>query len=241
MKGVIRLIRHILFDLDGTLAPINMDFFLQDYMGAISARFKDRFPEEEFMRKLFESTTVMVKNTDPDHTNEEVFWEDFPRRVGVSRETLEPVFRDFYSREYRDLKSCLPGPGPAREVITEVFNQGFTVTVATNPLFPIEALCERLAWIGCDGFPFQFITSMEKMHFCKPHIEYYQEVLAMLGALPEECLMVGNDMEEDMVAKLLGMKTCLVTDRMIHRGKLQVEPDYRCTLAEVGEVVRRLK
>ncbi len=235
------MIRHILFDLDGTLAPLDMDLFLQNYLKAVSACFCHQFPAAEFQRKLLESTMVMIKNQEAARTNEEVFWEDFPGRLGTSRETLEPIFHDFYAGEYRDLKSCLQEPGPAREVIKEALIRGFTVTVATNPIFPMEALRERLAWIGCDDFPFQFITSMERMHFCKPHLEYYREVLAMLSARPEECLMVGNDVEEDMVASLMGISTCLVTDRMIHRGKLQVEPDYRCVLAELIEVIQGLK
>jgi FMN phosphatase YigB (HAD superfamily) len=234
-------VRHILFDLDGTLAPIDMETFLPKYMKAITIRFGHRLPIEEFPRKLLESTMVMVNNLDPNRTNEEVFWEDFSRKLGTPRQTLEPVFQEFYASEYRELKNGLLPSALAGEVIAEAIDLGFKVTVATNPIFPLRAARERLAWIGCERFPFQLITSMEKMHFCKPHLEYYREILSILGARPEECLMIGNDMEEDMVASLLGIRTCLVTDRMIQRGKPRAEPDYRCTLGGVREVIRRLK
>ena len=235
------MVRHILFDLDGTLAPIDMDVFLPQYLKALGARFRDRFAVDDFQRKLLDSTMVMINNLDPDRTNEQVFWDHFPRSLGASRETLEPIFLDFYALEYRDLRNDLSPAGPAAEALTEALNQGCTLTIATNPIFPLRAVQERLAWIGCDGFPFQLITSIEGMHFCKPHREYYREVLSILGARAEECLMIGNDVEEDMVASRVGMKTCLVTDRVIQRGQLHEEPDYRCTLAELPEMIRKLK
>ena len=71
---------------------------------------------------------------------------------------------------------------------------------------------------------------MERMHFCKPNPAYYQEILELLGAKAEECLMIGNDVEEDMVAATLGIKTRLVTDLLISRDQLQIEPNYRCRL-----------
>ena len=38
-----------------------------------------------------------------------------------------------------------------------------------------------------------------------------------LGVKAEECLMVGNDVREDMVAQELGMQVFLLTDCLINR------------------------
>ena len=38
-----------------------------------------------------------------------------------------------------------------------------------------------------------------------------------MGLAPEECLMVGNDVEEDMIAETLGMKVFLLPADIINK------------------------
>lgn len=235
------MIKHLLFDLDGTLLPIDLDFFFQDYLSALSARFAGTIDLPVFQEKLLASTMVMIQSNDPQLTNEEVFWQDFPARIGFPRSFLEPIFRDFYANEYRALGNNLPPAGPVRSLLTSALEQGFSVTIATNPVFPHNALIERLSWINCHDLPYRLVTSMEQMHFCKPNPNYYQEILDLLTAEAEECIMVGNDMEEDMIAAQLGIRTCLVTDRLINRGKTNLKPDYTCRLAELPRIIKELR
>ena len=39
-----------------------------------------------------------------------------------------------------------------------------------------------------------------------------------LGVTAEECLMVGNDVDEDMIARELGAKVFLLTDCLINKS-----------------------
>ena len=48
--------------------------------------------------------------------------------------------------------------------------------------------------------------------------ELYREVLRRMDLAPEDCLMVGNDVGEDMVAAQLGMQVFLLTDHMINKA-----------------------
>ena len=64
------------------------------------------------------------------------------------------------------------------------------------------------------------------MHYCKPQIEYYREILEIINKRPEQCLMVGNDAEEDMIARILGMKTFLLDAHLIKRAKALPPVDY---------------
>lgn len=234
------MIKHLLFDLDGTLLPVDLDFFFRHYLTALAPRFSHLFPTEKFGEALMASTAKMVENLDPNLTNEEVFWQDFSLRTGHPRTLLEPIFLDFYTNEFPLLKRFIGSPGAIRKILEAAVEDGFSLILATNPIFPEQAIRERLSWIDCHDLPFALITSLEDMHFCKPQIEYYREIIEVLGLKEEECLMVGNDVEEDLVASFLGMKTCLVTDRLISRGKLQVEPDYRCRMEELGEVLKKI-
>jgi FMN phosphatase YigB (HAD superfamily) len=195
---------------------------------------------KEFKDKLLVSTMAMVNSEDPTLTNEEVFWGDFPSRIGLPASFLEPILRDFYNQEYRLLGKNIPPAVSVRPLLSAAFQQGFRITIATNPIFPGFALLERLSWINCHDLPYQMVTTMENMHFCKPNPNYYREILDHLGATAEECMMIGNDVEEDMVAALVGFKTALVTDRLISRGKLAVAPDYTCSLAELPQIIANL-
>jgi len=76
------------------------------------------------------------------------------------------------------------------------------------------------------------------MHACKPQPEYYQEILDLLRVDAAECMMVGNDAQEDMAASVAGLRTYLVEGPyLIDRGNPRYEPDYRGTLLELGEML----
>ena len=64
---------------------------------------------------------------------------------------------------------------------------------------------------------FEIFTTYENYHFCKPNLNYYREVVERLGVKPEECLMVGNDVGEDMVTEELGMKVFLMPADLINK------------------------
>ncbi|MFW5991589.1 MAG: HAD family hydrolase [Halanaerobiaceae bacterium] len=74
------------------------------------------------------------------------------------------------------------------------------------------------------------------MHYCKPHPGYYREILHKLSLTPEECIMVGNDVQEDMVAGDLGFKTYLVTDYLINRNQNSTNCDWQGSLEELYNV-----
>jgi len=54
---------------------------------------------------------------------------------------------------------------------------------------------------------------------CRP------EVLERLCVRPEDCVMVGNDVSEDMIARELGMKVFLLTDSLINKENKDIS-DY---------------
>ena len=76
-----------------------------------------------------------------------------------------------------------------------------------------------MRWAGLEPEMFAAYTTYEDCHFCKPNPKYYQELLEKLQLKPEECVMVGNDFDEDIVpTEGLGMKTFLLTDCLINKN-----------------------
>jgi len=194
---------------------------------------RDYIPPQELPAKIMASTMAMVHNTDRSLTNAEVFARDFYPRVNRSESELTPVFDQFYRERFPALKSACRGlPGIARQVVRTALDKGYEVVLATNPLFPRMAIEERMRWIEVDDLPWRLVTVYEEMHACKPQPAYYMEVLERIGRRPEECLMVGNDVQEDGVAASLGIDVFFVTDYLIDRGQTKLPPEMSGTLAD---------
>ena len=211
------MIKAILFDLDGTLLPMDQEVFVKDYMGRIAAFLAPHgYEPQTLVKALWAGTGAMVKN-DGKAKNEDVFWQVFNSVIGKDTRQDAALFNEFYSTAFQQSKdSCGFNPAAA-EAIREIKNMGLRVILATNPLFPAIATHSRVRWAGLNREDFELITTYENSHFCKPNPDYYREILEKIGLDGPECLMVGNDVGEDMVAQILGMKTFLLTDCLINK------------------------
>ena len=209
------MVDTILFDLDGTLLPMNTEEFIKKYFGALSEKLKDYFTAGEISKAIWTSTSAMIQNLDAEKTNQEVFFEVFSSQVEPDIKTLLPIFDDFYENEFIQLQKGIDAEDSMVKSIKVLKEKGYDLIIATNPLFPLVAVEERIKWAGLDQNDFSFITSYESMHYCKPQIEFYEEVLKMTNKKPSQSVMVGNDVAEDMIIKDLGVKTYLIEDHII--------------------------
>jgi FMN phosphatase YigB (HAD superfamily) len=231
------MITTLLFDLDDTLLHNPMDVFIPAYVKLLAQRFAVHVPPEKFVAELYAATQAMVTHTDPTQTNAPVFADNFFPAVGLSREELMPQFDEFYAREYRDLRVYVQPRSQAREIVARAFEMKFNVAVATSPLFPRVAIEERLHWAGVRDFPYALITAYEVMHATKPHTAYYLEIARLLNCAPGDCLMIGNDVQADILpARRVGMKTFWITDA--GAWPTDVPADWRGTLGDFGDLLR---
>ncbi|MGE5559949.1 MAG: HAD family hydrolase [Chloroflexota bacterium] len=227
------MLKAILFDLDGTLLDCDTDLFLVHYTKLLAEAMAEHIPPQLLVKQLMASTEAMVRNLDSQTTNREAFNADFFPRVNRRRDDLEPLFEQFYRERFPSLRSRAKRKPAARRIVEAASRRGWDIVVATNPVFPLIAIEERMRWAGVDGLPWKLVTSYEMMHYCKPNPEYYQEVAALIGRRPEECLMVGNDTLEDLIARKLGMWTFLAEENMIDRGAKGLQPHLRGQLADL--------
>jgi len=108
------------------------------------------------------------------------------------------------------------------EFIRKVKEKGLSVVLATNPIFPAVATKKRICWAGLKPEDFEFYTTYENSFCSKPNPKYYTDIAKRLNLSPEECLMVGNDVREDMVAQSVGMKVFLLTDCIINKDNTDI-------------------
>jgi len=192
------MISALLFDLDGTLLDSDMDIFMPPYLRALAARLSPVVPPETLLDALMASTRLMMRSRGRRQTNEEVFWADFLARVGRPRADLAPLIDDFYRQDFATLKRYTSPKPEARPLVQAAFTAGFTVAIATQPVFPLSAVQQRLDWANTGDFPYALVTSYENMHTAKPDPDFYREVCECIGHQPGSCLMVGNDADADI-------------------------------------------
>ncbi|MBE6627518.1 MAG: HAD family hydrolase [Ruminococcaceae bacterium] len=217
-------ITTILFDLDGTLLPMDQEIFVKAYFGGISKRLAPLgYEPQKLISTIWEGTAAMVKN-DGSVTNEIAFWKQFAGLYGEEKARRDyPVFECYYQENFDDVARVCGHDPRAREVVDFLKEKGLRRVLATNPIFPSVATEKRMAWAGLSPLDFEYFTTYENSHYCKPNPSYYREILEKIGCDPAECAMVGNDVGEDMIAREIGMQVFLLTDCIINKGNDNVE------------------
>lgn len=203
-----RKINYVLFDLDETLLEMDLNYFFKRYFEKLTMEFEDLIKPEKMYEKVWSATEVMIKNTDHKLTNSQVFWKHFISDIEDKKDEFYTRFEHFYNHKFAQLRKYTNGPtSGTKKLLGLLSEKGYGLVIATNPVFPKSAILERMRWAEIDKFNYLLITDYETMHFCKPHTDYYMEIADMLCFKPEKALMIGNSIEEDMIAKKTGMTT----------------------------------
>ena len=209
-------IKAILFDLDGTLLPMNQEKFLKAYIGGLAKAAEPHgYEPMTITSSILAGTTAMLKN-DGEKTNEAVFWDALAKIYGEAVLEDIHIFDEFYQTDFQKIKDVCGFAPQAAIVVSKIKEKGLRVALATNPLFPTIATESRIRWAGLVPNDFEMFTTYETSKYSKPNLNYYKEVLSELELEPEECLMVGNDVADDMVVTKLGMDAFLLTDCLIN-------------------------
>lgn len=235
------MISTILFDLDGTLLPMDLDVFFQSYLDALAKKMAPHGYEPEALIHAVRKGVAAMMTNDGNQTNETVFWDVFTSSLGDKVLVDKPFFEDFYHTEFQLVREVCGFDPRAAEAIRQVKESGYRVALATSPLYPAVATLSRIRWAGLSPEDFELITTYENFRHSKPQVEYYQDVMSMLGVKPEECLMVGNDVTEDMIAAKLGIQVFLLTDCMINKGNQDIRKYPKGSFPELLSYIRRLR
>ena len=215
-------IKAVLFDLDGTLLPMDQDVFVKTYFKGIAAKLAPYgYEPKALIDAIWAGTVKMIKN-DGRTTNEEAFWKYFACVYGEKALADISLFEKFYEENFDAVKEVCGYNPKAAETVEKLKKDGIRVALATNPIFPSIATEKRIRWAGLTPKDFEIFTTYENSNYCKPNLCYYKELLKQLGIEPQQCLMVGNDVGDDMVAEELGMKVFLLTDCLINKNKADI-------------------
>ncbi len=223
----------ILFDLDGTLLPLDQKQFMHGYFNLFEKRCVELgYDGSSALSALQAGLRVMLAN-DGTMTNKARFDRTFERMTGIASSEFNDRFAPFYTDEFHQLSSASSPVAMASGLVSLVRRKGYDVVLATTPLFPWQGTHARLDWAHLDPSLFSLITTYEDFSYAKPHLGYYQEILKNRSVQAEQCLMIGNDVGEDMVARQLGMQVYLVTDCLINEQQATLDSYRKGSLSDL--------
>lgn len=216
------MIKAVLFDLDGTLLPMDNEVFTKVYFKLLCKKLAPYgYESEELIQIIWAGTKNMVMNNGT-MTNEEAFWSKFEEIYGNKAKTDRLIFDGFYENEFQEAKSVCGYNEASKEVVDICKSKGVKVALATNPIFPSYATESRMRWAGLDKDDFEIYTTYENIGYSKPNLKYYIEIINRLGVQADECIMIGNDVDEDMVVEELGMKVFLLSNDVINKSNKDI-------------------
>ena len=223
-----------LLDLDNTLLTNDMNKFLPPYFALAQKRLAPLAQGKDLRQIMVDSVQTALANQEPTVTNIVAFMATMSRHLGHPVETLYQILETFYREDYPQLRPYTGYRPEAPQVVQRLLAKGFTVVIATNPLFPATAIEQRLNWAGVADFPYARVTTMENSHFSKPDLRYYQEILSAVEAKPENTWMVGDNPTQDIgPAHKLGLKTWWITNEENKMAESTMPPcDRRGSLAD---------
>ncbi|MCJ7700046.1 MAG: DinB family protein [Anaerolineales bacterium] len=190
----------LLVDLDNTLLGNDMETFIPAYLGALGAHLADLIPPEKMVSTMLTATQEMVRNNTFDRTLKEAFDPNFYPPLGLVEEEVRAIIDRFYAEFFPKLQPKTEFRPQGVDLVEAALARGYQVGIATNPLFPLTAITQRLDWAGLapDEVPFTLVPSYETFHFAKPNPAYFAEFLGRTGWPEGPALMVGNDPDHDV-------------------------------------------
>ena len=208
------MIKAILFDLDNTLLPMDEDKFTKGYFALLCKKLSPfGYDSEALVNAIWAGTKAMIKN-DGSLTNEQVFWKVFESQYGIQKLKDKKIFDEFYQVDFANTKVFCQDNDYAKKIVDLAKSKGYKIILSSNPVFPRLAMVIRASYVGLLEQDFDYITSYENSHYCKPNPKYFDEILKNNNLNPDEVVLFGNSEEEDIQpATSIGIKCYLVNHK----------------------------
>jgi FMN phosphatase YigB (HAD superfamily) len=94
----------------------------------------------------------------------------------------------------------------------------FSICIASNAGDSDAMLmAQALERVELRGY-FDYLYTSKELGYTKPSPKFFREIVDRITVGPEQCVMVGNDYEKDIIpAKMIGMKTILYQKKLSSR------------------------
>ena len=230
--------KYIFTDLDGTLYKIYPEEFTVLYKKNFIYFLAEKGLDPVIADYLIEAFYIMRK-IDGTRPVKDLFFEYLVPKSNMGEDKWKDLLTEFYNSEYyRDIKKVSSVNPVMKDVIKALKEKGYKIFLTTNPVFYRLALEKRLEWAEIDKNNFEFITSMETMHYTKPYKEYFDEVVKKYNLNPSDILMIGNDTYDDTACETIGIDCYIVTDSIINASGKPISTKYYSDSKTLLELIK---
>ena len=234
--------KAVFFDLDGTLTRMDLgvmfeDFYRQMYKHGVLKIFHQ---DKEKAISIYQNAFFYSVENCGEERNGDVFFNHLEEKYSIRRNIIEPAMDDFFANDFYETGKLCEPPTFQNEIIRELKKKGYRLVLATYPCFPEVASKVRLKWAGVDIEDFEYNTHYYNCRYYKPSKEYYKDILRDISLKAEECIMVGNDMKQDMCTAEMGFDVFFLkgyhigeNDKNYKEGDLKQLLEYAKSLPKV--------
>ena len=215
---------NLLFDIDGTLLPLDQEVFTATFVRLACEFFaNDPVGGKHLPEYMTECVRSIVEN-DGSVTDETRFWTTMETFLPGKSVSVRKSFVRFYETAFQAAKNVSRPDPRIPSLLRKWKAEGYAMYVVSSPIFPRFVQDMRLAWTG---FPdpeelFSDVTCSENASYGKQNPAFYLEFCERNSLKPEDCLMIGNDADEDGAAAETGMPVFLLTDCLLNRSGREI-------------------
>ena len=231
------MIKAVLLDMDNTILANPDQVFAREFKQLAESFFMDLWGISDISTLIHQGMRAMYDQPHYDRTNMEILIDTLQQNTQLPIEAVEDGLNVFYEQAYPALKPCVsPIPGAA-ELISYLRDHDYAVVIATNPLYPEWGVIQRLQWAGLPDSDYAFITHADNMHFIKPDPSYYAEIIARIGIEPDEAVIIGDGIENDIcAAKVIGIHTYYIGEDIHHP-----DIEHKGTIQDFHKAIQRFE
>ena len=118
------MIKMVLFDLDGTLLPMNQEDFKKMYFEGLGKKLSPHgYEAMDVVNAVMKGVVAMIKN-DGSKKNEAAFWGKFCELLGDDVKKHVGLFDEYYRNEFQLMKNMWQPNPKSKQVIELVKSKG---------------------------------------------------------------------------------------------------------------------
>jgi len=208
----VKKVDTILVDLDGTLVGLKEVPLYLSFIRHLSIELEKRakIGTRQSIKLLYGMNQVLSGPTTK-QTNYEKLLHWFGNRPEFQNLDYEKVVLEAIKTVFPVMKKHSFPIKKAQKFIAGVQDR-YRLILATNPVWPVELVQQRLEWAGISPNVFSSITHAKRMRSSKGKVAFYQELLDQESLDPSQCLMVGNKSKYDGNAIYAGI-CCFIVNQ----------------------------
>jgi putative hydrolase of the HAD superfamily len=218
------MIKTVIFDLDNTLYDYDLchshglDLAHKKWMEMGYKESKEEFKE------LYSTSRTWVKkflsDTAASHSRA-LYFQKLVETVEGNPNThiIIKLYDAYYEGFYRNLQAY----PKINEILKQLKREGYQLAIVSNML--AETQYRKLALLNL-GDMFDFIITSQSVEHEKPHPHIYSHTLTLTGSNPEETIMIGDSLIDDIEPALwMGMKAIWFNPKELEPS-ISIEKEY---------------